>query len=135
MQTSTATVDVIPLFLEKALDLEIDSEDLIISSPLIHGEQKRQTQRIVCIHHIPTGITVQSSGMHILVLKCRFFIFIFFKSNFLFLSFYIRVHLPEFANEIAMPYMTATISFFGHDVIEFLFVLRLNYTFVPLAYF
>lgn len=62
LETSTATVDVIPLFLEKSRDLEIDSEDLIISSPLIHGEQKRQTQRIVCIHHIPTGITVQSSG-------------------------------------------------------------------------
>jgi len=126
LQTSNATVDVIPLFLEKSRDLEIDSEDLIISSPLIHGEQKRQTQRIVCIHHIPTGITVQSSGMHISVLKCFHFL-----SNFLFLLFYIQVHLPEFANEIAMPYMTATISLLGHGLIEFVFVSRLNYTFVP----
>ncbi|XP_028189507.1 peptide chain release factor PrfB3, chloroplastic-like [Glycine soja] len=62
LEASSATVDVIPMFLENACDLEIDSEDLIISSPLIHGENKRQTDHTVCIQHIPTGISVQSSG-------------------------------------------------------------------------
>ncbi|MCI24931.1 peptide chain release factor 2-like, partial [Trifolium medium] len=71
LETSSATVDVVPLFLENARELEIDSEDLIISSPLIRGEQqKRQIQRTVCIQHLPTGVTVQSSGKHIFVLKC-----------------------------------------------------------------
>ncbi|RDY09392.1 Peptide chain release factor PrfB3, chloroplastic, partial [Mucuna pruriens] len=62
LEASSATVDVIPMFLENACDLEIDSEDLIISSPLIHGENKRQTNLTVCIRHLPTGISVQSSG-------------------------------------------------------------------------
>ncbi|TKY53406.1 Peptide chain release factor PrfB3 [Spatholobus suberectus] len=61
-EACSATVDVIPMFLENACDLEIDSEDLIISSPLIHGENKRQTDLTVCIQHLPTGISVQSSG-------------------------------------------------------------------------
>ncbi|KAG5053647.1 hypothetical protein JHK85_006157 [Glycine max] len=62
LEASSATVDVIPMFLESACDLEIDSEDLIISSPLIHGKNKRQTDHTVCIQHIPTGISVQSYG-------------------------------------------------------------------------
>ncbi|KAL2326073.1 hypothetical protein Fmac_025131 [Flemingia macrophylla] len=62
LEAISATVDVIPMFLENACDLEIDSEDLIISSPSIHGENKRQTDLIVCIQHVPTGISVQSSG-------------------------------------------------------------------------
>ncbi|KAK7339850.1 hypothetical protein VNO77_20536 [Canavalia gladiata] len=62
LEASSAIVDVIPMSLENAYDLEIDSEDLIISSPLIHGEQKRQTELTVCIQHLPTGISVKSSG-------------------------------------------------------------------------
>ncbi|KAJ1385179.1 Peptide chain release factor class I/class II [Sesbania bispinosa] len=62
LEDSSAIVDVIPMYLENALDLEIDSEDLIISSPLTHGEQKRLTELTVCIQHLPTGISVQSSG-------------------------------------------------------------------------
>ncbi|XP_027367598.1 peptide chain release factor PrfB3, chloroplastic isoform X3 [Abrus precatorius] len=62
LEASSAIVDVIPMFLENACDLEIDSDDLIISSPLIQGEQKRQTELTVCIQHRPTGISVQSSG-------------------------------------------------------------------------
>ncbi|KAE9590151.1 hypothetical protein Lal_00027924 [Lupinus albus] len=62
LQASFATVDVIPMFLDSARDQEIDSEDLIISSSLIFGEQKRQTELTVCIQHVPTGISVQSSG-------------------------------------------------------------------------
>ncbi|XP_061349663.1 peptide chain release factor PrfB3, chloroplastic isoform X2 [Gastrolobium bilobum] len=62
LEVSAAIVDVVPMFLENACDLEIDSEDLIISSSLIHGEQKRQTELAVCIQHLPTCISVQSSG-------------------------------------------------------------------------
>jgi len=78
LQASSATVDVIPMFLENACDLEIDSEDLIISSPLIHGENKRQTDHTVCIQHIPTGISVQSSGMHMFLFRCWLLGFSFF---------------------------------------------------------
>ncbi|KAI5396559.1 peptide chain release factor PrfB3, chloroplastic isoform X2 [Lathyrus oleraceus] len=62
LETSSATVDVIPLFLENARDFEIDSADLIISSPSTHGKQKKQIECTVCIQHVPTGICVQSSG-------------------------------------------------------------------------
>ncbi|KAL1330484.1 hypothetical protein AAHE18_12G112400 [Arachis hypogaea] len=63
LEASLAIVDVIPMFLENPCDLEIDSEDLIISSPSIPAEQKKQTGLTVCIQHIPTGISVQSSVM------------------------------------------------------------------------
>ncbi|BAT96321.1 hypothetical protein LR48_Vigan02g038900 [Vigna angularis] len=63
LEACSATVDVIPMFFENnACDLEINSEDLIISSPSIQGENKRQTDLSVCIQHLPTGISVQSSG-------------------------------------------------------------------------
>ncbi|ESW17557.1 hypothetical protein PHAVU_007G249100 [Phaseolus vulgaris] len=62
LEASSATVDVIPMFFENACDHEIDSEDLVISSPSIQGENKRQTDLSVCIQHLPTGISVQSSG-------------------------------------------------------------------------
>lgn len=62
LEASSATVDVIPMLLENGCDLDIDSEDLIISSPSIHGENKRRTNLTVCIQHLPTGISVQSSG-------------------------------------------------------------------------
>ncbi|XP_058723995.1 peptide chain release factor PrfB3, chloroplastic-like isoform X1 [Vicia villosa] len=61
-ETSSATVDVVPLFLENARDFEIDSADLIISSPSTHGKQKKQIECTVCVQHVPTGICVQSSG-------------------------------------------------------------------------
>jgi len=70
LQASSATVDVIPMFFENACDHEIDSEDLVISSPSIQGENKRQTDLSVCIQHLPTGISVQSSGMHMFVFIC-----------------------------------------------------------------
>ncbi|KAK7267291.1 hypothetical protein RIF29_19960 [Crotalaria pallida] len=61
-EASLAVVDVIPMLLENPHDQEIDSKDLFISSPLINGEQNRQTRLTVCIQHVPTGISVQSSG-------------------------------------------------------------------------
>ncbi|XP_052176886.1 peptide chain release factor PrfB3, chloroplastic isoform X2 [Diospyros lotus] len=56
-EASMAAVDVIPLFLETIPDLQIDDEDLLISS-------RGQTGSTVCIQHIPTGLRVESSGYH-----------------------------------------------------------------------
>ncbi|MED6170493.1 hypothetical protein PIB30_031481 [Stylosanthes scabra] len=61
LEASLAIIDVIPMFLENPCDPEIDSEDLI-SLPSSHVEQKKQTGLTVCIQHIPTGISFQSSG-------------------------------------------------------------------------
>ncbi|XP_031258766.1 peptide chain release factor PrfB3, chloroplastic [Pistacia vera] len=62
-ETSSACVDVVPLFLGTAFDLQINDEDLILSSPsFLPGEGKNVRELAVCIQHIPTGITVQSSG-------------------------------------------------------------------------
>ncbi|XP_059463005.1 peptide chain release factor PrfB3, chloroplastic isoform X2 [Corylus avellana] len=54
-----ACVDVVPLFLKTACNLQIDDGDLIVSPPLI---QQSGTKPTICIQHIPTGIQVQSSG-------------------------------------------------------------------------
>lgn len=62
MQSSSAVVDVIPVFVEKALDLQIDDEDLIIESSSIVEEELGEIRSSVCIQHIPTGITAQSTG-------------------------------------------------------------------------
>ncbi|XP_054784679.1 peptide chain release factor PrfB3, chloroplastic isoform X2 [Prosopis cineraria] len=62
LEASSAVVDVVPLFLENSSDLEIDHEDLIISSPSSIGEQKGRTEARVCIQHQPTGISAESSG-------------------------------------------------------------------------
>ncbi|KAK9289867.1 hypothetical protein L1049_008028 [Liquidambar formosana] len=61
-EASLASVDIIPLFLETAYDLQIDDKDLMISSPSSHGDDQAQTEPAVCIQHFPTGISVQSSG-------------------------------------------------------------------------
>lgn len=61
-KASSASVDVVPLFLGRAYDLEIDDEDLIIVLPSKLEEEQSQTGPSVYIHHKPTGISVQSSG-------------------------------------------------------------------------
>lgn len=60
-QASSASVDVFPLFLGKAHDLEIDDDDLVIALPSVLEEQ-RQTGPTVSIQHKLTGISAQSSG-------------------------------------------------------------------------
>lgn len=62
LQAASACVDVVPLFLETAYDVEINDEDLIFSSPLLLREGQKLTEPTVCIQHIPTGTSVQSSG-------------------------------------------------------------------------
>ncbi|EOA24141.1 hypothetical protein CARUB_v10017374mg [Capsella rubella] len=56
----SATVDVIPLFLRASPDFDIKDEDLIVSYP--GKENKKLAEHMVCIQHIPSGITVESSG-------------------------------------------------------------------------
>ncbi|KAK2651950.1 hypothetical protein Ddye_011806 [Dipteronia dyeriana] len=61
-EASPACVEVVPLFLETASDLQISDEDLVFSPPLMLGEAQSIAGPAVCIQHIPTGISVQSSG-------------------------------------------------------------------------
>ncbi|KAJ8756291.1 hypothetical protein K2173_025103 [Erythroxylum novogranatense] len=51
----SAYVDVIPLSLNTTLDLQIKDEDLIVSPPSL-------VEQAVSLKHIPTGITIHSSG-------------------------------------------------------------------------
>ncbi|XP_038690100.1 peptide chain release factor PrfB3, chloroplastic [Tripterygium wilfordii] len=61
-KVSLAGVDVVPLFLGATPDLQINDEDLIVSSPPLFGEKYGLSEAAVCIQHIPTGICVQSTG-------------------------------------------------------------------------
>ncbi|XWS65708.1 hypothetical protein CRYUN_Cryun05aG0136700 [Craigia yunnanensis] len=61
-EASSVGVDVVPLFLGATPDLQISDEDLILSSPLLLGERHSQTGYTVCVQHIPTALTFQSSG-------------------------------------------------------------------------
>ncbi|EXB93962.1 Peptide chain release factor 2 [Morus notabilis] len=61
-ESASAVVDVVPVFVENALDLHINDEDLIIKSPSMPEEEQSDTGPSVCIEHIPTGISVQSAG-------------------------------------------------------------------------
>ncbi|ERN05106.1 hypothetical protein AMTR_s00053p00155220 [Amborella trichopoda] len=64
-RSSVAQVDVIPLFMETAPNLEIDFDDLEIST-FFPSNTKQQTVNkagaTIRICHIPTGVKVQSSG-------------------------------------------------------------------------
>nr|DAD47339.1 TPA_asm: hypothetical protein HUJ06_017276 [Nelumbo nucifera] len=63
--TSLATVDVIPLFLATAFDLQVDDQDSVISSLSSRGKEQptSEAEPAVSIQHIPSGIKVQSSGL------------------------------------------------------------------------
>ncbi|KAL6185523.1 hypothetical protein ACLB2K_041656 [Fragaria x ananassa] len=61
-EVSSASVDVVPLFLGQAYDMQIDEEDLTIVLPSKLEEEQRQNGPLVYIHHKPTCISVQSSG-------------------------------------------------------------------------
>lgn len=66
MQVTSACVDVVPLFLGTGFDFQIDDEELIVScSPSLLRDGKSQNELTVCLQHIPTGISVQSSGTHL----------------------------------------------------------------------
>lgn len=61
LQADSASVDVIPLFLESVPDLPLDDKDLVISFPSCEDE-KRRTLPAVHVQHTPTGLTFQSTG-------------------------------------------------------------------------
>ncbi|PIA48279.1 hypothetical protein AQUCO_01400697v1 [Aquilegia coerulea] len=62
-EASSAYVDVIPLFLKNDSDLQMDDKELVISSALQDEDQPVcRSGPAISIRHIPTGITVQSSG-------------------------------------------------------------------------
>ncbi|KAG8646586.1 hypothetical protein MANES_09G016400v8 [Manihot esculenta] len=60
-ENSSACVDVVPLFLGTFSNLQINDKDLVITSSLLKEERNRMKPTI-CIQHIPTGISVQSSS-------------------------------------------------------------------------
>lgn len=60
-QECSATVDIIPLFLRASPDFEVKEDDLIVSYPA--EENHKIAENMVSIQHIPSGITVESSGM------------------------------------------------------------------------
>lgn len=62
VQNGSAVVDVVPVFIENALDLHINDEDLIIKSPSMLEEEQSDNGPSICIEHVPTGIIVRSSG-------------------------------------------------------------------------
>ncbi|XP_050374047.1 peptide chain release factor PrfB3, chloroplastic [Argentina anserina] len=61
-EVSSACVDVVPLFLGRAYDVQIDEEGLTIVLPSEVEQQQSQNASLVYIHHKSTGINVQSSG-------------------------------------------------------------------------
>ncbi|XP_057784611.1 peptide chain release factor PrfB3, chloroplastic [Salvia miltiorrhiza] len=60
-KASLASVDVIPLFIDSSADLLIDDEDIQVSYPSYNPQTSRASSA-VHIHHIPTGLQVQSTG-------------------------------------------------------------------------
>ncbi|XP_064965287.1 peptide chain release factor PrfB3, chloroplastic-like isoform X2 [Musa acuminata AAA Group] len=60
----SASVDVIPLFLGGSINMPIDDNDLEISFFSAHKQFpfENGTEHAVSIHHIPSGVTAQSSG-------------------------------------------------------------------------
>lgn len=64
LQLYSAIVDVIPLFLGGSINMPIDDNDLEISFFSAHKQFpfENGTEHAVSIHHIPSGVTAQSSG-------------------------------------------------------------------------
>ncbi|XP_047958801.1 peptide chain release factor PrfB3, chloroplastic isoform X2 [Salvia hispanica] len=63
-KASLASVDVIPLFINSSADLSIEDEDIQVSYPSYceGNPQMSRASSAVHIHHIPTGVEVQSTG-------------------------------------------------------------------------
>ncbi|MBA0727129.1 hypothetical protein Golax_000146 [Gossypium laxum] len=61
-EVSSVGINVVPLFLGTTPDLQISDDDLILSSVLSLGEKQSRTGYTVCVQHIPTSLTFQSSG-------------------------------------------------------------------------
>ncbi|KAK9671131.1 hypothetical protein RND81_12G008600 [Saponaria officinalis] len=61
-EASQAAVEVTPLFLDTVPDLTIDDKDLIVSYTSSSETENQPVASVVYIEHVPTGISVQSSG-------------------------------------------------------------------------
>ncbi|CAH2063870.1 unnamed protein product [Thlaspi arvense] len=59
-EVCSASVEIIPLFLRASPDFEVKEEDLIVSYPA--KENQKLDEDMVRIQHLPSGITVESSG-------------------------------------------------------------------------
>ncbi|GJS15667.1 peptide chain release factor PrfB3, chloroplastic [Tanacetum coccineum] len=61
-EVSSASVDVVPLFLEETRELFVDEKDLKINYLSLHEDDRGRKGTMVQIQHAPTGLTVHSSG-------------------------------------------------------------------------
>ncbi|XP_076955311.1 peptide chain release factor PrfB3, chloroplastic-like [Bidens hawaiensis] len=61
-EVSSAAVDIIPVFLEETPELNIDEKDLKINNFPLCEKGRGRRGSVVQIQHIPTGLTVHSSG-------------------------------------------------------------------------
>ncbi|KAG5386284.1 hypothetical protein IGI04_037754 [Brassica rapa subsp. trilocularis] len=59
-EVSSASVEIIPLFLRASPDFEVKDEDLVVTYPA--KENNKLAEQMVRIQHLPSGITVESSG-------------------------------------------------------------------------
>lgn len=63
MQAISARVDIIPLFLDRPVNLHLDESDIEIdSSPSECKKQYNRNGAAVRVQHIPSGVTAESSG-------------------------------------------------------------------------
>ncbi|CAD6272278.1 unnamed protein product [Miscanthus lutarioriparius] len=62
-QALSARVDIIPLFLDRPVDLHLDDGDIETSpSPSVHKKRDRRNGAAVRVQHVPSGVTAESSG-------------------------------------------------------------------------
>lgn len=62
-QALSARVDIIPLFLDRPVDLHLDDSDIETSpSPSVHKKGDRRNGAAVRVQHVPSGVTAESSG-------------------------------------------------------------------------
>ncbi|ESQ44352.1 hypothetical protein EUTSA_v10006006mg [Eutrema salsugineum] len=59
-EVCSASVEIIPLFLRASPDFEVKDDDLIVSYPA--KDNHKLAEHMVRIQHLPSGITVESSG-------------------------------------------------------------------------
>jgi hypothetical protein len=63
LQALSARVDIIPLFLDRPVDLHLDDGDIETSpSPSVHKKRGRRNGAAVRVQHVPSGVTAESSG-------------------------------------------------------------------------
>lgn len=62
MHDGAAAIAVIPLFLESSPDLQIDENDLEITTTPPYEEKQGRISSSLTIQHIPTGLQVRSTG-------------------------------------------------------------------------